>query len=114
MEEPSARREASGCARCTEPYRPASAVAVAVIVLLVVVLVCCLVRGLGRRQKDGFASSAREVYDDSRALFDRTGGGASYSEYKLAVRHADPVLYADTRRLWKAGQLSPANVRAVL
>lgn len=105
------------CRPCTEPVRPVSAVTVALVVILAIIIICCLVRWLGGRgrQKEGFVTPrARELCDASRELFDRTRGGATYSEFKTSYGGADPVLYTDLRNLWKAGNLTPEAVQTIL
>lgn len=103
------------CPPCTEPHVPASAVMVAVVVVLAVVLVYWLLGRLGGHHKDRFVSSqARDLYAASRGLLDRTGGRATYSEFKTRVAGADPVTYTDMRRLWTEGKLSPEAVQATL
>jgi len=42
------------------------------------------------------------------------GGDATYTRYKKTVPGADPVQYADVRRLFRAGEMSPATVEGVL
>jgi hypothetical protein len=91
------------------------ATSVAIIVLLVVVVIYYFTRWLARGRRDGFTSRrAQEVYQSTRELFDRTGGAATYSEYKTTLSDADPVLYTDVRRLWKEGRLSPEEVAKVI
>lgn len=103
------------CRPCAAPYKPVSATTVAVVVLLAVVIIYYFTRWLARGRRDGFASRrAQEVYQATRELFDRTGGAATYSEYKTSLQDADPVLYTDVRRLWKEGRLSPEEVAKVI
>jgi len=65
--------------------------------------------------KENFASKrATDIAVLSKDLFDSTGGNFTYAGYKAAVETADPVLYADAHRLWRAKQLSPASIEAVL
>lgn len=86
-----------------------------VIALLAAVIIYYIARRIFRHRRDGFsAHRAQEVYQSSRDLFDRTRGAATYSEYKLALDEADPVLYTDVRRLWKEGRLSPEEVAKVI
>lgn len=93
----------------------ASAAGAIVIALLAAVIIYCIARPMFRKHRDGFsAHRAQEVYQSSRDLFDRTRGAATYSEYKLALDEADPVLYTDVRRLWKEGRLSPDEVAKVI
>jgi hypothetical protein len=88
----------------------AAAAAVAAIIVVLIVIYYC-----SRKRREGFTSRrAQEVYQTSRDLFDRTGGGATYSEYKMAIRNADPVLYTDVRHLWKKKQLTPEEVAKIL
>jgi hypothetical protein len=88
------------------------AVATAIIILLIVVVV--LFRPQGPRE--GYTSRrAQEIYESSRALFEREGKGATFSMYKTALGGGtDPVLYTDVRRLWLEGRLTPEGVEAVL
>jgi hypothetical protein len=80
---------------------------------IVVVLAAIFITAAPRRQREGFVSArAREVYQVSRAAFE--GGTATYSEYKDILDGADPVLHADTHRLWKAGRLTPEAVEQIL
>ena len=86
-----------------------SCTAIAVVLALAIVVIVML----GRRRREGFVSGrAREVYQASRTAFE--GGAATYSEYRSALSNADPVLHADTHRLWKAGRLTPEAVEQVL
>jgi hypothetical protein len=101
-----------------QPRRPCvklnAAVSAAVALLLTVAVIYCL-RPLAGRRRDGFASRrAQEVYRTTRELFDRTGGNATYSEYKATLNDADPVLYTDVRRLWRSGRLTPEEVENVI
>lgn len=103
------------CRRCGEPYRPVDAVTVALVVVLAVVIICYLARGLCARRREGFASQrAQEVYRTSASLFEKTRGGATYSDFKSSERAADPVLYTDVRNLWRDGRLTPETVESVL
>jgi hypothetical protein len=112
---PQIPQSGQGCRPCSLAGEPVSAVTVAVVILLAVVIIYYLARWLGRTQKDRFASQkAQEVYSSSQELFERTRGGATYSDYKVSVPDADAVTFTDVRRLWRAGQLSPENVQAVI
>jgi hypothetical protein len=86
---------------------------IAIVILLSVLVIFAFSRASGR---DRFVSQqAQEVYKTSRDLFDKTGGNASYSEYKTVLeKNADPVVYTDTRKLWKEGRLSPESVQKVI
>lgn len=79
---------------------------------VVVVLVAIAAAGRGRRREGFVSARAREVYQVSRATFE--GGASTYSEYKDILDDADPVLHADTHRLWKAGRLTPEAVEQIL
>jgi hypothetical protein len=74
--------------------------------------------GIGRCKtpsKENFTSKrATDIAVLSKDLFDSSGGKFTYAGYKVAVETADPVLYADAHRLWRANQLSPASIEAVL
>jgi hypothetical protein len=112
MDAPTARQP---CAPCKEPFRPVGATTVAVVVLLTVCLVCYVARRLAAGRREGFSPErVAEVYTGSRGVFDETGGKASYSEYKTRVPDADPVLYNDMRRLWKAGDLTPRTAERAM
>lgn len=69
-----------------------------------------------RDRRDHFASQrAQEVYEKSRELFDRTGGRASYSEFKTVVpAPVDAVQYSDIRHIWRGGRMSAEAVERVL
>jgi hypothetical protein len=113
MESNIGRKPAILSCSCAGARGPASAATLAAVILLVIVLACCLLRGLRRRE--GFASArAHEVYGSSRDLFERTRGGAAYSEFRARVKGADAVLYTDVRGLWKKGALNPDAVQGVL
>jgi hypothetical protein len=65
--------------------------------------------------KEKFASKrATDIAVISKDLFDSSDGKFTYAGYKSAVGTTDPVLYADAHRLWRANQLSPASIEAVL
>jgi hypothetical protein len=106
------------CTPCREAPKPISAVGVAIIIVLSIVVIFIMTRGIsGPRllHKDSFVSTrAREVYNISRDLFDRSSGSAPYSEYKTAITDADAVLYTDARQLWKAGRLTPETIQSRL
>jgi hypothetical protein len=104
------------CHPCGEPTQPISAVTVAVIVIIAIVVIYYLSQWLSHRPRDTFVSQkAQEVYRGSRELFDRTGGNATYSEYKTtAAPGTDAVAYSDIRSLWKQGTLTPEAVQRVL
>ena len=86
----------------------------ALVVILAIALIYYLALWLGQA-RDGFASQrAHEVYDRSRAVFEKTGGKATFSEYKTVVPAAEAVLYTDARNLWKRGELSPEKIQEVL
>ena len=66
-------------------------------------------------QREGFtAEQAKEVCDASQKVFDATGGNARYSDFKVKVPGADPVLYADTRELYLSKKLTPANLQKIM
>ena len=101
------------CRPCEEPDRPVSAVTVAVVVIAAIVLIYYLASPRGRRDK--FVSrQALEVYRSSRELFERTGGTATFSEFKSVAPDADAVIYSDARALWKKGELSPERLQEML
>jgi len=105
------------CAPCGEPDGPMGATTVAVAVLIAVVIIYYLANWLAPLcfgSKDSFSARAKDVHDQSRELFERSGSEVSYSEYKTHIPGADPVLYTDVRRLWRGGQLSPESVEHVL
>jgi hypothetical protein len=95
------------------PNQPcATNIAIVVLIAAAVIYYCVRCR---HRRRDGFVSHrAQEVHHSSQALFDRTGGSASYSEYKTTLSTADPVIYTDTRRLWKEGRLTPEEVEKIV
>jgi hypothetical protein len=87
---------------------------VAIIAVLVIAAIYYLVKKFGA-SKEGFASQeAQKVCDRSRELFEKTGGKATYSEYKTAIPSAEAVLYTDTRNLWRKGSLTPESVQSVM
>ena len=90
----------------------------ALVALALLAIVLAAVAGRRRARGEGFAASpgarARRAAAESRAVFDGSGGAASYTDYKLAVAGADPVLYADTRRLWRANGLDAEAVARTL
>ncbi len=66
-----------------------------------------------RPSRQKFASPrAQEVAAQARDLFAR--GADTYSDFRGAVRDADPVLHADARRLWREGALTPEAVERTL
>jgi len=90
------------------PMETIHIVIIVVLVLLIALYVC-------RSQKEGFVSQqARQVYSQSRELFEKNGGTPRYSEYKSVVPNADAVLYDDVKKLWSRGKLSPEAVQAVI
>jgi hypothetical protein len=98
---------------CTE-WKAADVATVALIALAVVLIAHYASTWL-RGAKDRFVSQrAQDVAQRSRELFDRTAGGATYSDYKAAVPGAEAVLYSDTRALWRSGALSPERVQRTL
>jgi hypothetical protein len=102
------------CRSCAEPDNPPSAVSIAVVVLIAIVVIYYFTKWLGGT-RDGFVSRrAQEVYQASQELFSRTGGNASFSEFKTAAPGAEAVLYTDARSLWKQGKLTPEAVEKVL
>jgi hypothetical protein len=106
------------CRPCREAPKPVSAITVAIIIVLAVFVIFVVTRGISAPRllhKDSFVSNrAREVYNISRDLFDRSSGSAPYSEYKTAIADADAVLYTDARQLWKAGRLTPEAIQSKL
>jgi hypothetical protein len=100
---------------CAE-QKAISAVAIAVVALAAILAAFYLAGRLGvRGAKDRFVTQrARDIYSSSREVFDRTSGGASYSQYKAAVPGAEAVLYSDTRALWRSGALSPERVQGTM
>jgi hypothetical protein len=101
------------------PLEKPSAVSIALVILASILVIFFFARQLTGASLEGFAAKpsqlAHEVYQSSRALFDKTKGAATYSEYKTTLeRGADPVVYTDVRRLWKEGRLSPESVQSVL
>jgi hypothetical protein len=85
----------------------------AVVVLLIVALAATWPRVCGRRE--GFASAqARETTRQARAVFDRHGGGTTYSAFKAAVPAADAVQHRDLKALWAQGQLTPERVEQAM
>lgn len=102
-------------ANCHCPTPPVLyALGVLCVILLIVASAVAWMRWgrSGGGRKDSF--TAHQVYTASQALFERTGGAATYSEYKILLPDADSVVYTDVRNLWRKGQLSPATVAAVL
>lgn len=90
------------------------AVLVALIVLIAVILAYCAATGICAGREKFASRRAHEVYQASSALFGKTGGAATYSDFKSADRAADPVLYTDVRNLWRKGALTPETVQTVL
>jgi hypothetical protein len=93
-----------------------SAITVTIVVIIAIILIYYLSRWLSRGSRDTFVSQrAQEVYQGSRELFDRTGGNATFSEYKTtAAPGSDAVAYSDIRALWKQGALTPEAVQGAL
>jgi hypothetical protein len=106
------------CSRCTEPEIGFSAITVALIVILATILVyylVCLGSNIVRKVREGFISpQAYEVCAQSRDMFTKSNGGTTYSEYKSALHGADPVQFDEIKKLWKKGELTPANVQKAL
>ncbi len=105
------------CPACPEPDLPVSAVQVALLLVVAALVIYYVVRFLGclRTSREGFVSEkAREVHDRAREVFEEGGGDANYSRYKNRIPGADPVQYADVRRLFREGKMSPYSVEAVL
>lgn len=103
--------------RCDEKVEPVSPVQVAVLVVLAMILVFYVARflgGLGAGRENFVSPKAQEVHDRAQEVFADGGGDARYSEYKKRVPGADPVQYSDVRRLFKAGQMTPAEVERVI
>ena len=103
------------CRPCGDPSSPIDAVTVALVVILAILIIYYLSSWLSRGTRDRFASQrAQEVYRGSQEVFKQSGGNATYSEYKSAVPNTDPVVYNDTRALWKKGNLSAEAVQNML
>jgi hypothetical protein len=104
----------TNCKPCTTPSVPMNPTLVAIVAVLVIALIYYLVKKFGK-SKEGFVTKdAQKVFDRSRELFEKTGGKATYSEYKTAIPTAEAVLYTDTRDLWRKGSLSPESVQGVM
>jgi hypothetical protein len=106
------------CKQCAEPEPKFSAITVAVVVVIAIIaiyyLLCIGVTAV-RRAREGFISPrAYEVCAQSRDLFSKSKDKTTYSEYKTIVPGADPVMFADVKKLWADGSLSPRNVQNVL
>lgn len=105
------------CPSCAEPEARYSAITVALVTIIAVIVIYYLV-GLGVdvvRRREGFVSpQAFEVAAQSRELFSKSDGKATYSEYKTSVAAADPVQYDAVKGLWKSGKLTPKEVQKVL
>ena len=106
------------CPRCSEPEARFSAITAAIIVILATILVyylVCLGSSVVRKVREGFISpQAYEVCAQSRDMFAKSDGNTTYSEYKSTLAHADPVQYTEIKKLWKNGELTPANVQKAL
>jgi hypothetical protein len=88
---------------------------IAIAIVLVSIAIYYFIRRMANGRWEGFTSRrAHEVHQSARELFNRTGGAATYSEYKSTIRDADPVSYTDTRHLWQVGRLSPEEVAKVI
>lgn len=83
--------------------------------MIAVVVVAAAYAYRGRRGRhEGFAADpAPEVHRAVQELF-QSNKAATYSDYKAAVPGADPVQYADMRRLWLANRLTVDAVRQAL
>lgn len=85
---------------------------VAVIVALAIAVVWLLAGALRSCGREKFVSrTAMDVFTTAKPLFDKTEGGATYTDYKSRVKHADPVQYADLKKLWKEKKLTPEAVQ---
>jgi len=92
---------------------PASRSAIAVSLAVVAIIVLVAYRNTYQSRQGFAADPAPEVYRTARELF---GGEkpVTYSDYKAAVPGADPVQFADIRKLWLSGRLTVDSVRGVL
>jgi hypothetical protein len=64
--------------------------------------------------RSGFVSKEAQVlHTKAKDLFDKTSGAVPYASFREATR-ADPVTYTDTRKLWRAGTLTPEAVQSVM
>ena len=71
--------------------------------VLVAALAALLAWWLWRRPREGFATQrAIDVCEASRGLFTPNDAQVSYAAFKAAVPGPDPVLFHDTRALWRA------------
>lgn len=115
---PNITEEVVECSRCNEPEARFSAITVAIIVILATILVyylVCLGSSIVRKVREGFISpQAYEVCAQSRDMFTKSNGNATYSEYKSVMAGADPVQYTEIKELWKKGKLVPSEVQKVL
>ena len=92
---------------------PRALVAAVLVVGVLLALAAC--RRRGGCPRDTFVSEqAKEVYAETKPLFDRTQGRATYSEYRMRVPGADPVQYTDMRNMWKSGSFTPQGVQDAL
>ena len=117
MEGETERKGAPRCVPCNQAAKPINAIQVAIVVLIAIVIIWYLAKALQRwRSREHFdPKRAQEVYEQSKDLFGKSGGKATYSDYKAAVSGpADPVQYTDIRQLWKENKLSPNTVGAAL
>lgn len=90
-------------------------ISTATMVVAAIALIAAAVMLRKRRGRERFASQrAHEVYRGTRDMFDKSQGSTTYSEFKTRIPGADPVLYTDTRKLWKSGRLTPDDVEKVL
>ena len=96
------------CKQCAAPLQPINAITVAFVVIFAIIIICYLTKC---KRKEKFTSQqASKIYD----LFNQTKGDITYSEFKVSIDNADPVLYTDARELWRNKQLSIENIQRIL
>jgi hypothetical protein len=96
-----------------ESSRYSATVLIAVSAVIAIVAIVAINR-VCKKPRERFTSDhAPGVYKAARELFENNSN-ATYSDYKAAIPEADPVQFADVRKLWISGHLSLDAVRRAL
>lgn len=99
-------------ATCTDAAVRPNVLQLAALVALIIIVAYVVRR---KCMKDKFVSErAQQVFNGAKPLFEQTEGKPAYSAYKTHVPGADPVQYADLKKLWKDGKFTPENVETNL
>ncbi len=84
------------------------------VIILIVILVARAFGGRGGRGETFVSPEAVEVHSRASQVFAAEEGRPTYSLFKRSVPGADPVLFSDTTKLYKDGNLTPSAVQGVL